>query len=87
MPDLTIPDVPQEELDALAARARRHGRTAEEEARHLVHEAAAEEKLVADLERATKAVEDRLKAGVTPPLPAGAPARRRVRYEPTPRRR
>jgi plasmid stability protein len=87
MPDLLIPDIPQEELDALAARGRRHGRSGEEEARHLVHEAAAEELLILELERATRAVEAKLKA--TAPAGRGAaPAVRRYgRHEPTPRRR
>jgi plasmid stability protein len=83
VPDLTIRDIPQTDLDALAARGARHGRSAGEEARHLIREAAAEQLLVAELERATQAVEERLRA-------AGAPrsgaVRRRYRYEPTPRR-
>jgi plasmid stability protein len=88
MPDLMIPDVPQEELDALTARAERHGRSLEDEARHLLHEAAAEEMLVAELERATRAAEEKMLAA-SQPAAAGvaAPGRRRVRYEPTPRRR
>jgi plasmid stability protein len=89
MADLTISGMPQEELDALAARGHRHGRTLEEEARHLLHEAAAEELLVTELERAARAVEERLKA-VQPPASvskARAAGRRRYQYEPTPRRR
>jgi plasmid stability protein len=94
MGELRIRDIPQEELDALAARGARHGRSAEEEARHVLHEAAAEERLVLDLERATRAVEERLNvarpAAATPG--SAAPAvrsggRRRYQYEPTPRRR
>jgi plasmid stability protein len=89
MPDITIHDVPQEECDALAARGARHGRSAEEEARHLLHEAATEELLVLELERATRAVEERLNAAVPPVRSAAARAtgRRRFQYEPTPRRR
>jgi plasmid stability protein len=60
MPDLTIRDVPQPELDALLARAERHGRTLDEEARHVLHEAAAEQMLVMELERATQAVDAQL---------------------------
>jgi plasmid stability protein len=85
MPDLTIRDLPREELDALARRARRHGRSAEDEARHLLHEAAAEEMLVEDLERATRAADATLAAVRDAPTPATS-ARRRTRYEPTPRR-
>lgn len=86
MPDLVIRDVPQEELDALAARGLRHGRTDEEEARHLIHEAAAEETLLAQLERASRAV-DRLKTAEPPPgAVKTAPRRRYQRSEPTPRR-
>ncbi|CAN5658118.1 hypothetical protein BH23GEM9_BH23GEM9_23680 [soil metagenome] len=85
MPDLTIHDVPQEEIDALTARAARHGRTAEEEARHLVHEAAAEEMLVADLEAATRAAESKLSRAAVPAA-TGPAQRRRYRYEPTPGR-
>jgi plasmid stability protein len=87
MPDLTIRGIPQDEMDALATRAARHGRTEEEEARHLIHEAAAEEMLLTQLEEATKAVEARLRsvdpaAGTVKP----APRRRYQRKEPTPRR-
>jgi plasmid stability protein len=85
MPDLTITDMPQDEIDALARRAERHGRSTEEEARHLLHEAAAEEMLVEELEHATAVAEAKLEAATRTPVttPAG---RRRVRYEPTPRR-
>lgn len=87
MPDLLIRDVPQAELDALAARGARHGRTDEEEARHLIHEAAAEETLLAQLERTSRAV-DRLRGTEVPGGPVkAAPRRRYQRSEPTPRRR
>ena len=83
MPDVTIHDVPQEELAALESRAARHGRSTEAELMHLIHEAAGEERLVTELERATKAVEARLSA-----VPTKEPPRRRYRsVEPTPRRR
>lgn len=82
MPDVTIHDVPQEELDALEARAARHGRSAEAELMHLIHEAAGEEMLVTQLERATKAVEAKLAPAATTP-----PRRRYRTVEPTPRRR
>jgi plasmid stability protein len=86
MPDITITEIPQPEYDALRARAERHSRSVEEEARHLLHEAAAEQLLLTELQRATQAVDARLKA--TPPAVPARPSggRRRVRYEPTPRR-
>jgi plasmid stability protein len=84
MPDITIHDVPQDELAALELRAARHGRSAEAEVMHLIHEAAGEERLVTELERATKAVEARLASTRT----ADAAPRRRYRtVEPTPRRK
>jgi plasmid stability protein len=87
MPDLTIRDMPQAELDALEQRGARHGRTAEEEARHLLHEAAAEQLLVSELERATRAVDARLSANAPTAAPAAPRSgRRRYSYEPTPRR-
>jgi plasmid stability protein len=83
MPDITIRDVPQEELDALESRAARHGRSTEAELMHLIHEAAGEEMLVTELERATKAVEAKLTSVETAPGP-----RKRYRpVQPTPRRR
>jgi plasmid stability protein len=84
MPDITIHDVPQAELDAISSRAARHGRSAEAELMHLIHEAAGEEMLVTELERATKAVEAKLSSVAK----TDAPPRRRYRsVEPTPRRR
>lgn len=83
MPDITIRDVPQEELDALESRAARHGRSTEAELMHLIHEAAGEEMLVTELERATKAVEAKLSSVENSPGP-----RKRYRsVQPTPRRR
>jgi plasmid stability protein len=84
MPDITIREIPQLEYDALSARAERHGRSVEEEARHLLHDAAAEQLLLTELQRATQAVDARLKAAPAAARPPGG--RRRVRYEPTPRR-
>lgn len=87
MPDLTIRGIPQDEMDALATRAAKHGRTEEEEARHLIHEAAAEEMLLTQLEEATRAVEARLRSadpGTAAVKPA--PRRRYQRREPTPRK-
>ncbi|HSJ08130.1 MAG TPA: hypothetical protein VK936_15600 [Longimicrobiales bacterium] len=87
MPDLTIRGIPQVELDALATRAAKHGRTEEEEVRHLIHEAAAEEMLLRQLEEATRAVEARLRSVDPAAGPAKpAPRRRYQRKEPTPRR-
>lgn len=84
MPDVTIHNVPQEELAALEARAARHGRSTEAELMHLIHDAAGEERLVTELERATKAVEAKLASAATVDT---APPRRRYRtVEPTPRR-
>jgi plasmid stability protein len=83
MPDITIHDVPQEELDALESRAARHGRSTEAEVMHLIHEAAGEERLVTELKRATQAVEARLSSAATSD---SAPRRRYRSVEPTPRR-
>ena len=96
MPDLTVHGVPQGELDAIDARAQRHGRSSEDELRHLIHEAAAEEHLLQQLEQAQRATE-RLrtaerKSELTSPSSttpvAATPARRRYKVaEPTPRKR
>jgi plasmid stability protein len=83
MPDITIRDVPQEEVEALESRATRHGRSMEAELMHLIHEAAGEERLVTELERATKAVEATLSSAET----NTAPRRRYRSVQPTPRRR
>jgi plasmid stability protein len=85
MPDLTIRDVPQDELDALASRGARHGRSTEEEVHHLLHDAAAEERLVTELEQAAQAAVTRFDA--VPAVSAPHGARKRYRYEPTPGRR
>lgn len=85
--DLVIHDLPEQEVSALAARGRRHGRTAEEEARQLIHEAATEELLLGQLDAATRAVEARLRTAEQA-LGTAAPTRRRYRrVEPTPRPR
>lgn len=86
MPDLTIHDMPEAEVDALLARAERHGRSLEQEARHVLHEAAAEQMLVMELERATRAVDAKLAGPDTKPRRPASGPRRRVKYEPTPRR-
>lgn len=83
MPDITIRDVPQEEVEALESRATRHGRSMEAELMHLIHEAAGEERLVTELERATKAVQAKLSSAET----NTAPRRRYRSVQPTPRRR
>jgi plasmid stability protein len=83
MPDITIHDVPQEEVEALESRATRHGRSMEAELMHLIHEAAGEERLVTELERATKAVEAKLSSAET----NAGPRRRYRSVQPTPRRR
>ncbi|MGH7447703.1 MAG: FitA-like ribbon-helix-helix domain-containing protein, partial [Longimicrobiales bacterium] len=83
MPDITVHDVPQQELDAIESRAARHGRSTEAELMHLIHEAAGEERLVTELERATKAVE----ATLSRPTAAAPPRRRYRAVEPTPRQR
>jgi plasmid stability protein len=89
MAELKVTGIPDEEFSALALRAARHGRTVEEEARHLLHEAAAEQMLVAELERATRATEAvQAKLSVQPARHSGAATRRqRQRKEPTPGRR
>jgi plasmid stability protein len=87
MPDLTIHGVPDEELEALGARAGRHSRSAEEEVLHLIHEAAAEEQLLQQLEETSRASEA-VKKAEPRAAPVAAPARRRYRVvEPTPRKR
>jgi plasmid stability protein len=93
MPDLILRDLPEGELAALEARGARYGRTLEAEAKQLLHEAAAEERLLADLERATQAVEAKLRntaatsgAVVTRDAAVSAPRSRHRRFEPTPRR-
>jgi plasmid stability protein len=86
MADFTLRDVPDVELTAFATHAARHGRSAEEELRHLLHEAAAEELLVAQLEQATRAIDARMKN--VEAVTSTAPARKRYRtVEPTPRGR
>jgi plasmid stability protein len=88
MPDLTIRDIPADDVAALEARGARHGRSGEDEARHLIREAAAEEMLLQDLERVTRAVDAQLGAGTDAAVRGRAPARRRGRrFEPTPGRR
>jgi plasmid stability protein len=87
MPDLTIHAIPQEDLDALGARANRHGRSTESETLHLIHEAAAAERLVQQLERAQRA-EDAIRRSEQHKRSRG-PAAARPRYrtvEPTPQR-
>jgi plasmid stability protein len=90
MAELKVTGIPDEEFSALTARAVRHGRTVEEEARHLLHEAAAEQMLVAELERATRATEAvQAKLSSVQPSRHGSTAtrRQRQRKEPTPGRR
>lgn len=85
MAELTIRDIPQQELDALAVRAARHGRSTEVEARHVLHEAATEELLLQQLETAKRAAEA-VRAAETqqPPAATGTATRRRYRrVEPT----
>ena len=87
MPDLTIRAVPQEDLDALDARATRHGRSTETETLHLIHEAAAAERLVQQLEKAQRA-EDVIRRSEQR-TSTRAPTAARPRYrsvEPTPQR-
>ncbi|HSJ09193.1 MAG TPA: hypothetical protein VK928_04745 [Longimicrobiales bacterium] len=87
MPDITLHDVPREELDALEARGRRHGRTGAEELRHMLHEAASEELIVEQLERATAAVQATRQTAERAEAVVAAPRRRYRTVEPTPRRR
>jgi plasmid stability protein len=84
MPDVTIPDVPEEDLDAVTARARRHGRTCEEEIRQLIHDAACEQLLVSRLEEAARAVEQLSGGGQD--VRTGRTRRRYGRVDPTPKR-
>jgi plasmid stability protein len=86
MPEFVIREVPAADLEALASRAARHGRTAEEEARQLIHDAANEELLVSRLERATRAIDAQLRSAER--LAGSPPPAKRRRYrsvEPTPR--
>ena len=86
MADLILRDIPEHELNAFASHAARHGRSAEDELKHMLHEAAAEQLLVAQLEQATRAIDARMKK--VEAATASAPPRRRYRaVEPTPRRR
>lgn len=88
MAELTIRGMEAEDVAALEERAGRHGRTLEEEARHLLREAAAEQRLIADLERVTAAARGLEPAGATARAPSVPPSRRRRRsFEPTPGRR
>ena len=87
MTDVILKDVPDEELTAFATHAARHGRSPEEELRHMLHEAAAEELLTARLEQATRAIDARMKKVEAMTSP-GTPPRKRYRaVEPTPRSR
>lgn len=86
MGDIVVRGVPDEELDALDARARRHGRTREAELRRMVHEAAREEQALRDLDRAARELDERLDR-VERTLPGGGRGRRyrgARRVEPTP---
>jgi plasmid stability protein len=83
MPDVTVRDVPQEDLDAVAARAKRHGRDCEEEIRQLIHDAACEQLLVSRLEEAARAVEQLSGRGGAA---TGRTRRRYSRVDPTPQR-
>jgi plasmid stability protein len=87
MAELIIRDVPAEEIGALERRAARRGRTLEAEARHLLHEAAREELMLAELDRATAAVESRIGAKPESGTARSAPRRRYRSVEPTPRSR
>jgi plasmid stability protein len=87
MPDLTIRDVPPTDLEALSARAARHGRTTEEEVRQLIHDAAAEQLLISRLENATRAIDAQRQSVERVVGPAAPATRRRYRsVDPTPRR-
>lgn len=85
MAELTIRDIPQQELDALAARASRHGRSTEAEARQVLHEAATEELLLQQLETAKRAAEAvRAAEAQQSSTATGTATRRRYRrFEPT----
>jgi plasmid stability protein len=80
MPDLTVHAIPQEDFDALDARATRHGRDTEREVLHLIHEAAAGERLVQQLESARRAEQVIRRSGPAAPRP------RFRTLEPTPHR-
>lgn len=90
MQDIVLRGIPDEELEALDARARRRGRTRELELRHMIHDAAREERALGLLERATDVLEERLER-VAPELERHGGRRGRRGYrlrrvEPTPHR-
>lgn len=84
MADLMLHDVSEDELSAFATHAARHGRSTEEELRHMLHEAAAEEMLVARLEQATRAMDAQMKSVEAVTV---APRKRYRAVKPTPRGR
>ncbi|MGH7475930.1 MAG: FitA-like ribbon-helix-helix domain-containing protein [Longimicrobiales bacterium] len=88
MAEMVVPGIPDDDLAALNARAERHGRSAEEEARDLIQHAAREERVWQDLSRAASELESRLlrDADGNVQQPAPARARRYRRVEPTPHR-
>jgi plasmid stability protein len=86
MPDITVPDVPADDVAALRARAERHGRPFDAELRLLLRQAALEESLLSGLDRATEAVDERLER-TGDALGTGTRTGRRYRsVEPTRRR-
>jgi plasmid stability protein len=82
---LVLHDIPDADLEGLDARAARHGRTREAEARQLIHEAAREELLLRRLEDAAGAVQNSLRSTGEILARRGRPGRRYTSVEPTPR--
>ena len=86
MEDLTIHEVPDDAYEAIAARARRRGQSVAAAVLDLIQIAASEERLVQELERASRAAEI---VHVTAPASGDAAPRAHRRYrrvEPTARR-
>jgi len=84
MPDLMIHDVPEDALEAFEAHANRRGQSAEAAVLELIHAAAHEERLMQDLERASRAAEKVHAAVYKDPDAAARPRRRYRSVQPTP---
>jgi len=84
MPVLTIPDVPEDALEAFEAHASRRGQSVEAAVLELIHAAAHEECLMRDLERASRAAEEIQAAAYKDPDATGKPRRRYRSVQPTP---
>jgi hypothetical protein len=84
MPDLTIHDIPEDALAAFEAHAGRRGQSSEAALLELIHAAAHEERLMQDLERASRAAENVHTAVYKDPDAAQKQRRRYRSVQPTP---